>query len=290
MRKILTLLIFCAAILAWTAAARAEGVWRLDGSNANELPRNFRIDEELKASGAGQPSLAGLKLLYENLRERTGGKIYMVDVRQESHGFFNGYPASYYVEKNLANYFLLNDGIEDIEIEQLNDALDRQIELVPLGNFDKAHFQPVNLFVTEVLSERQVAENLGFEYIRLGGTDMLFPSPDVVDAFIQFVANIEDDAWFHVHCQAGQGRTTLFLVMYDILKNPDKSLSEICERQKMLGGSDLLTRRVGDPKDYYVQAHNDRAEKLIEFFFYVRGTQREEIGLPWSEYILTRGR
>ena len=288
MKKFLTLLIFCAAILAWTAAARAEGVWRLDAMNTPELPRNFRVDEKLRASGAGQPSLAGLKLLYENLRERTGGKIYYVDVRQESHGFFNGYPASYYVEKNLANYFLPNDGIEDVEIEMLNDALDQRITLIPLGNFDKAHYQPVKIFVTDVQSERQAAENLGFEYIRFGGTDMLFPSPDVVDAFIEFVANMEDDAWFHVHCQAGQGRTTLFLVMYDILKNPDKSLGEICRRQKLLGGSDLLEHRVGDPNDYYVQAHNDRATKLIEFFFFVRGTQREEIGLPWSEYIATR--
>lgn len=290
MRKILTLLLVCVTVLAWTAAAKAEGVWRLDASNANELPRNFRIDDKLRASGAGQTSLLGLKLLYENLREHTSGRIFYVDVRQESHGFFNGYPASYYIEKNLANFFLHNDGIEDREIEQLNDVLDTRVNLIPLGDFDKAHYQPVNLFVTDVQSERQAAENLGFTYARLGGTDMMFPSPDVVDAFIELVANMNDDDWFHVHCQAGQGRTTLFLVMYDILKNPDKSLGEICERQKLLGGSDLLTRRTGDPKDYYVQAHNHRAEKLIEFFFYVRGTQREEIGLPWSEYILTRGR
>ncbi len=282
-----------ALILAWLiffSTAQAQGIWRLDAMNTPELPRNFRIDENLRASGSGQPSLIGLKLLYENLREHANGKIYYIDTRQESHGFFNGYPASYYVEKNLANYFLHNDDIDEREIEQMNDMLGRQVELVPLGNFDKAHYKPVNLFVSDAQTERQAAENLGFKYVRLGGTDMIFPSPEVVDAFVELVANLDENDWLHIHCQAGQGRTTLFLVMYDILKNPDKSLNEICERQIMLGGSNLLEHKVGEPDDYYIHAHNDRAEKLIEFFFFVRGTQREEIGVPWSEYISTRNK
>ena len=142
--------------------------------------------------------------------------------------------------------------------------------------------------VNNAETERQKAAELGFEYVRFPVTDMFFPTPEVVDEFINFVANLNENDWVHFHCQAGHGRTSTFTVMYEILKNPEKSLGDICREQQTKGGSDLLSRKVGDKHDYYIEAHNSRAENLIEFFFYVRGVQREEIGLQWSEYISQR--
>ena len=287
-----------ATIFIWAiffSEANAEGIWRLDASNAYKLPVNFRADDDLHISGSGQPSIAGMAMLHDELCKKIAGagKIYLVDLRQESHGYFlpadlEGYPVSYYTEKNLANFFRGNDEVEDIEIELLTDMLGAEVNLLPLGNFDKKYLRPVSCPVDGVRTERDLATDWGFEYVRFPVTDMYFPAPDVVDAFIQFVANLNENDWVHFHCQGGLGRTTTFMAMYEILKNPDKSLGEICQHQADLGGTYLLERKVGDPKDYYIQAHDLRAENLIEFFFYVRGVQREEIGLQWSEYILTR--
>ena len=277
-------LIFALTIIL-TAKVSAEGIWRLDGDLKAELPRNFRTFDDLNISASGQPSTSSLLILYNELKQKTDGNIYIVDLREESHGFFNGYPVSFYVEKNLANFFKPRNQIENIEAELLTDMLGRQVDLLPLGNEDKKLFKPKNIFVDSAITEREAAEALGLKYVRFTATDMLFPAPEVVDDFIIFVANLKENDLVHFHCQAGHGRTTTFSVMYDILKNPEKSLEEICSRHAAKGGSDLLKRSKGDPKNYYVQANNLRADSLIKFYNYVRGVQREEIGLQWSEYI-----
>ena len=277
-------LIFALTIIL-TAKVSAEGIWRLDGDLKAELPRNFRILDDLKISASGQPSTSSLLILYNELRQHTNGNIYIVDLREESHGFFNGFPVSYYENKNLANFFKPRTQISNIEVELLTDMLGRQVDLIPLGNEDKKLFKPLNILVNNVETEQQKAAELGFIYVRFTATDMLFPAPEVVDQFINFVSTLRENDWVHFHCQAGHGRTTTFSVMYDILKNPEKSLEEICNFHAAKGGSNLLKRSEGDPKDYYVAANNLRADSLIKFFDYARGVQRGEIKTSWSEYI-----
>lgn len=282
LRKFLALWSIVALIFACTVSASAEGIWRLDGSNAEELPKNFRMIPNENISASGQPSLAGLKVLANNLRENFNGEIYILDLREEPHGFLNGYPVSWYVEKNLANFFRGSDEIEDDELERLDNVFAKKITLTPLGNADKALFESVNIFVTAVKTERQAATELRLNYERFGATDMLFPAPAVVDKFISFLFTVDKDAWLHFHCQAGNGRTTTFLVLHDILTNPEKSLEEICARQVELGGSDLLSHMDGDPHDYYVEAHNFRAEKIRQFYRYVHEGYLGQ--MTWSEF------
>lgn len=287
MKKFYFSIFIFALTIILTAKVSAEGIWRLDGDLKAELPRNFRTFDDLNISASGQPSMESLVVLSNELKNKLAGdgNIYIVDLREESHGFFNGYPVSFYVEKNLGNFFKPRNQIENIEAELLTDMLGRQVDLLPLGNEDKKLFKPKNIFVDSAITEREAAEALGLKYVRFTATDMLFPAPEVVDDFIIFVANLKENDLVHFHCQAGHGRTTTFSVMYDILKNPEKSLEEICSRHAAKGGSDLLKRSKGDPKNYYVQANNLRADSLIKFYNYVRGVQREEIGLQWSEYI-----
>ena len=45
--------------------------------------------------------------------------------------------------------------------------------------------------------------------------------PRSIDDFIAFVRNLPEDTWLHVHCQGGVGRTNMYLVFYDFLRNPD---------------------------------------------------------------------
>lgn len=281
----LATLIF-AVTLIFTAKVSAEGIWRLDGDLNAELPRNFRIMEDLKISASGQPSTSGLLILYNELRKHTDGNIYIVDLREESHGFANGFPVSYYEPKNLANFFKPRNQIESIEVELLTDMLDRKIDLLPLGNEDKKLFKPINVLVKNVETEHQKADELGFIYVRFPVTDMYFPTPDIVDAFTNFVSSLKESDWVHFHCQAGHGRTTTFTMMYEILKNPQKSLEEISERQIKLGGSDLLTPKFdnGD-RDYYIEAHNLRAENLKKFYDYAFKIHKGYIDISWSQYV-----
>ena len=281
-----------ALTLILTAKVSAEGIWRLDGDLKYELPRNFRILEDLKMSASGQPSTSGLLLLYNELRQKTDGNIYIIDLREESHGFANGFPVSLYTEKNLANFFTPRNQIEEIEIEQLTDMLDRQIDFLPLGNEDKKLFKPINVLVKNVETEHQKADEIGFIYVRFPVTDMFFPQPEIVEQFMNFVANLRENDWVHFHCQAGHGRTTTFMVMYEILKrpeitlgdHPEKELEKICRRNAEMGGSDLLKISDGDKYDYYVQAQNSRAAELRKFYDYITKINRGYIDISWSEY------
>lgn len=282
-------------------AKKVDGVWRLDGSATDEL-RNFRLMtdelrndsrgrepnrqglENLRASASAQPSLVALKELYGKLREHEpNAKIFLIDLRQESHGFANSVPVSWYIEHNAANAGKSSREVERDELERLNNLRGNETTFEPLGNSDKQRLKSVTIMPRFMETEREAAEKLGFEYERFAAADMQFPAPEVVDDFIIFVANLPDNAWLHFHCHAGHGRTTTFLVMYDIMKNPDLTLEEICRRQYLLGGTNLLLEPEGN--DWYSKMARDRTEKIRLFYGWAQGTHSEEIGLTWSEWL-----
>ncbi len=290
-----------ASIFSAASAKKISGIWRLDGS-ASAAPRNFRlmtddwkIDSrgkeptraglnELWASASGQPSESSLKTIREKILEQEpDAKIFILDLRQESHGFANSLPVSWYIEKNRANAGKNSREVERDEIERLENLRGVETTFEPLGNEDKNNFKPVTIVPRFMQTERELCENLGLNYKRFAAADMQFPSPEVVDDFIIFVANLPENAWLHFHCQAGHGRTTTFLVMYDILKNPNLPLEEICRRQYLLGGSNLLLEPQGN--DWYSKTARDRAKKIRLFYDWVQGTNSEQIGLQWSEWL-----
>ena len=295
-----TILLLTAMIFS-VASAKVSGTWRLDGSASAEL-RNFRMTaddwhvdargkeptraglDELNASAGGQPSEAALTTLYEKISEyKPDAKLIVVDLRRESHGFANSLPVSWHVKNNAGNVGKTASEIEADEFERLKKLRGVETTFQPLGNEDEQTFRPVTMVTRVTKTEREVCEQLGVEYKRFAAADMQFPAPELVDRFITFVATLPENAWLHFHCQAGHGRTTTFLVMYDIMKNPDVSLEEICRRQYLLGGSNLLLEPEGD--DFYATNARDRAKKIRLFYEFVQGTRAEQIGLPWSEWL-----
>lgn len=283
------------------AKKKIEGQWRLDGNASAEL-RNFRwmddawkIDargkeptrqglNELRASASGQPSLAALSTLNTIIHEREPeAKIFIVDLRQESHGYANSLPVSWHIEHNAANAGKNSAEVEVYEFEQLKNLRGVDTTFNPLGNADKQLLKPITIIPRVIETERDAVQKLGMNYARFAAADMQFPAPEVVDEFITFVINLPQNAWLHFHCQAGHGRTTTFLVMYDIMKNPDLPLTEICKRQYLLGGSNLLLEPEGD--DWYSKMARDRTKKIRLFYEFIQGTRAEQIGLQWSEYV-----
>lgn len=300
-RKIFLGVLVLLMIFSVANAKKIEGTWRLDGSASAEL-RNFRLVtddwhndsrgreptrqglDELRASASGQPSLAALKTLYEKIHDLDpDAQIFLIDLRQESHGFANSLPVSWYVKGNAANANKTLREIERDECERLQNLRGIETTFEPLGNADKQAFKPVTIIPRFMETEREAAEEVGLTYERFAAADMQFPAPEIVDDFIVFVANLPDNAWLHFHCHAGHGRTTTFLAMYDIIKNPDLPLEDICRRQYLLGGTNLLLEPEGD--DWNAKKSRDRAKKIRLFYDFVQGTRSEQIGLQWSEWL-----
>lgn len=295
------IVLLSASIFSAASAKKSDGAWRLDG-NAMDGLRNFRMVtddwlndsrgreptrrglEELRASASAQPSITALKSLYEKIHGfEPNAQIFLLDLRQESHGFVNSVPVSWYKEHNAANAGKTSREVERDESERFKNLRGTETTFEPMGNDDKQRLKPVTMVARFMETEREASEKIGFTYKRYAAADMQFPAPELVDDFIIFVATLPDNAWLHFHCHAGHGRTTSFLVMYDILKNPDLPLEEICRRQYLLGGTNLLLEPAGN--DWGAKMARDRAKKIRLFYDFVQGTRSEQIGLQWSEWI-----
>ena len=261
----------------------SEATWRLDGLDLTQV-RNFRITSSTTSASA-QPSVKSLPLLYDVLKDEALSKtpIYIVDLRQESHGFANGVPVSWYEEHNHANFGKSVSEIEQDEVNKLKSILGKQTEFVPLGKHDEATLSKLTMPIENVQNERHAAESAGFKYIRFGAADMVFPEPAAVDEFIRFYLSLPQRHWLHFHCHAGHGRTTTFLVFYDILTYPDLSLEEIVQRQHSLGGSDLLAVDSGD--DWYSEQRRNRADKLRQFYQYVKEQRTSKYAVSWNDWL-----
>ena len=298
------LILFLSASIFSVANAKKSEQWRLDGNASAEL-KNFRLMtddwqnalpgpeptrqglENLRASASAQPSLAALSTLYDKIHAlEPNAKIFIIDLRQETHGFANALPVSLYIEHNAINAGKTTAEVEKIERQQLKNLHGVQTTFEPLGSADKKILKPITIIPRVIQTEHETSENVGFEYKRFAAADMQFPAPEIVDDFIIFVANLPENSWLHFHCQAGHGRTTTFLAMYDIMKNPELPLEEICKRQYLLGGSNLLLEPEG--KDWYSKMARDRAKKIRLFYDFVKGTRAEQIGLPWSEWLIRK--
>ena len=285
-------------------AADGGTMWRLDAPAADGLPRNLRLSSDaaglsteenqniwegidwLRISGSGQPAEAELSVLYARIRQETTAPVYILDLRQESHGFFGGSAVSWYGKNNWSNRGMNAKQAEADDILQLDKALNQEIEAVPLGNEDKASFKSVSGIVKHVVTEREAAEKAGFHYVRIAASDQVWPEPQAVDEFLEFYKSLPaEPVWVHFHCQAGHGRTTIFMAMYDMLRNPNAALETIAARQKLLGGTDVLAEADESTGSWRAKLTNEKARNMRLFYRYVQEQQPAGFAVSWTEWL-----
>jgi hypothetical protein len=106
-----------------------------------------------------------------------------------------------------------------------------------------------------------------------------------VDQFVATDASFDPKTWLHFHCRAGDGRTTTFMAMHDIIHNaPGDSLQTILARQKAIGGIDLSSL----PTDQTVFSYPfsiERVEFIQNFYKYVCAAKPGVFKLLWSDWV-----
>jgi hypothetical protein len=281
-------------------------IWDIDLTLASALPRNFRTtDDPLKANDGKTPSTIGLidvhasgsgEFTADNLKlllARMHGPVTIFDLRQETHIFINGLPVSWYATRDWANVGRSQTEIEEAEaawVQSLGPGSEiavRPGHPVKKGNVDSV--VPQQVIVKEASIERDLASAAGTGYVRVAVTDHARPLDEAVDRFIVAVRALPNDAWAHFHCEAGLGRTTTFMVLYDMLRNATRvSLDDIVCRQKLLGYNYDVLRPAG-PRNWKAPYMEDRIAFIRAFYNYTRANPN---GRPqiWSEWLKSGGK
>jgi protein-tyrosine phosphatase len=281
-------------------AAHPLLVWDVAPELRKGLPRNFRTTDqplpskagpapdatglsELHASGSAEFTAAGLSLVLSRLR----GPVTVFDLRQEDHVFVNGQPVSWYATNNWANAGKSHDAVVAEEAgrvqalvagTRLELADDRSIKQEP------GTTPPEEVTVGSVSSEADLVAAAGASYVRITVSDHARPSDAEVDRFIEAVRTMPPGGWAHFHCRAGKGRTTTFLVLYDMLRNAGRvSLKDIVDRQSVLAGDYDLLKPEGE-SGWKAAVFADRAAFVRAFYRYARANPG---GSPmlWSDWL-----
>jgi Inositol hexakisphosphate len=276
-------------------------IWDIDLTRAWALPRNFRTtDDALNTSDGKAPFISGLINLHasgsgeftaDNLKlllARMHGPVTIFDLRQETHIFVNGLPVSWFAARDWANVGRSQTEIEEDEaawVQSLRPG--SEIGVRPGAPIKKGNAQsivPQQVIVKEASIERDLVSSAGTGYVRVAVTDHTRPLDEAVDRFIVAVRGLPENAWAHFHCEAGLGRTTTFMVLYDMLRNATRvSLEDIVRRQKLLGYNYDVLRPVG-LRNWKAPYMADRAEFIRVFYDYARANPN---GWPrlWSEWL-----
>lgn len=197
-----------------------------------------------RASGSRQ---LDAKQLADRLREvgdkakQAGGKLYVFDLRQETHIFYvlkpytdlltNGRAVSWYADKDWANVGQSPNWINAEEESELNRILispTTQIFTISKGVDD--HVTPVSfseVTVNKAATEATVVTEIGTRlslktnYYRLPNSDHCPPTDSAVEQLIKMVFEEKTidpgNDWVHFHCHGGDGRTTTFLTIWDMI-------------------------------------------------------------------------
>ncbi len=242
--------------------------------------------EALNISGSAQYSFDGLDAIYKKIGEPN--KMYVVDLRQEPHGFINGIAVSWYTERDWANKGKTPSQVvedENKRLEKIGEQKEvdiyRVVEKDKQGIISKTMAMPI--LVKSVSNEEEYVISKGFNYLRIFVTDHMAPTDDQVDRFITFINGLPEDAWVHIHCKAGDGRTTTFMSMVDMIHNADTvSFDDIILRQWLIGGINLAKER--DPNNWKYPFLLERLDFLRKFYDYAKKNKASHFKTSWSEY------
>jgi protein-tyrosine phosphatase len=239
----------------------------LDSDSKKSLPNRFRDVTLLNISGSAQFTKDQIEPLKRAINKEN---ICIVDLRQESHGLLNDLAICYH---NF--YKLVNNGFDTIEtIEKENSELNK-IKLGSTVSIFHKSGKLYNCVTAEYVStEEKAVIDCGMQYKRYAVRDGGVPTPETVDDFVGFIKNKPDDLHLHFHCHAGEGRTTTFMVLYQIMNNQNNlSLDQILSYQYNIGGIVL-------GNDGY------RLDFLDSFYEYIQENKASNYSIPYSQWIV----
>lgn len=284
----------CDSSTAWQGEIEGLRIITKDRYQLGEAKEKYNLDknypvsleglDDLNASASAQFSVDQFRELADTLREVADGKkIVIVDLREESHYFLNGISISRF---GLHNWGNLGMNLTEVEAEEKKDfgSLVGTVVTAYSRDDEEKLEDHLVLDVETAISEKELVESEGFEYLRLDCTDHVWPDAEEIDEFINYVKKLDtDNLWFHFHCAGGSGRTGAFMMIYDKMKNPTVSDKDILYRQTMMGSNYPLYLGEGD--SYKDPLYKEKAEMAPLIFDYIKENHKSNYEISWSEWL-----
>lgn len=258
----------------------------IDMQNSADLPAKFRSSADnisnssnINTLGLDQLHVVGSHQFSKNsfvtaLSRIPSKSVVVVDLRRESHGMLNDDAVSWYGPQDAAN---LNKTIPQIIaseqrlLNRLSKSSYRWVYDI-VTKTDDGYVDQVTRNLTQVQgvqSEQQFVEQNHVGYQRFYVEDFHAPSDAEVNRFVNFAKSLPADTWLYFHCRGGEGRTTTFMTMMDMMKNAKQvSYDDIMARQLALGGSDL--RDLPDNGSFKYPFAVERLSFLRQFYDYAK--------------------
>ena len=290
-----------------TVAQREEFAafgWRLERRDREALPDNFRTCrdtfkrrnavpgydpdfvptrkglDELKVSASSDFSAGELDAVLAEIRKVHDGPITVLDLRKETHGLLNGNHLSRFGKQNWDNIGLGREEIIAAEEAMIHGTVGTQVEV---GGSRPGRSSTLDVISAQ--TEAELCASRGIGYFRLTVLDHCFSDPESIDLFIAFVRSLPEDTWLHVHCQGGVGRTNMYLVFYDFLRNPDVPEKDVIYRHFNQGGNFMYYK--GDKPNeeaYKVPLAQEKAEMIPLVYKYIQDQQPKGFKRSWTQW------
>ena len=244
------------------------------------MPTRKGLDD-LKVSASSDFSAGELDAVIAEIRKVHDGPITVVDLRKETHGLLNGDHVSRFGKQNWDNIGLGREEIIAAEEVMIHATVGTQVEVGSTRPGGRTN----TLDVKTAQTEAELCASRGVGYFRLTVLDHCFSDPRSFDDFIAFVQNLPEDTWLHVHCQGGVGRTNMYLVFYDFLRNPDVPEKDVIYRHFNQGGNFMYYK--GDKPNeeaYKVPLAQEKAEMIPLVYKYIQEQQSKGFKLSWTQW------
>ena len=272
-----------------------------------QMPTNVPNLLGTAASGSAEFSASQFQEMLVDIHQANGQfPLVVFDLREEPHGFLELQEPLFGETEIAVGWFAERDwlnvgkgGGPSIMLHE-NHRLDKASKTTSLTVYNVTEksktedgiaaatpcpVKPTGTYQTE---SDFVTKFPNVSYFRLPTTDHCRPRDHEVDQFVALDASFDPTTWLHFHCRAGDGRTTTFMAMHDIIHNaPGDSLQTILARQVSIGGIDLSSMPT-DKTIFSYPFSRERVKFIKDFYEYVCAAKPGVFKLTWSDWVINK--
>jgi hypothetical protein len=173
--------------------------------------------------------------------------------------------------------------VNELEKSELNDfyklAVQHNATVYEKPHDSEKIRNPTKLSFTMARTESALMAAANVHYVRIYMPDHRRPRDREVQQFVELIKSAV--GWLHFHCKAGKGRTTMAMIMRDMLMNHHLPIHKLIQRNNVYGRLNLLNveKMKGTYKEHWVR------ERVAFLYVFYAFSKTRHPDLNWYDYL-----